>query len=46
MTDKSIKGRSPVLKEIKQLFKGLKPKKMTPKEQKTFDKELKKVNKK
>ena len=51
MADKSIKGRSKLLpKEVKQLVKGIKPKKilkdsMTPTQLKAFNKELKKGKK-
>jgi hypothetical protein len=51
MADKSIKGRSKLLpQEVKQLVKGIKPKKilkdsMTPKQLEAFNKELKKGKK-
>ena len=51
MADKSIKGRSKLLpEEIKQLVKGIKPKKilkdsMTPKQLKSFNEEINKGKK-
>jgi hypothetical protein len=46
MADKSIKGRSKLLpEEVKQLLKGVKPKKMTPTQLKAFNKEINKGKK-